>query len=107
LDKSFDVARMRLEELRALNAHFVSAERGTVPVMHGDDQAHPPHRDPIAEFKRLATAAGVIRGGDPLDRTQIDFAFAVVEACASIADPFGHSEGCGAEAIRAELGDHH
>jgi hypothetical protein len=65
-----------------------------------------PRGDPVAVFRAVAEAAGVIGPGDPLDRELIAFAYAIVERCASAAEPFGDHDFNGAEAIRAELGDH-
>jgi hypothetical protein len=67
----------------------------------------PAPRDPIEEFKLAASKVGLIRPGDPLDQRLIDYAFAIVERCACVAEPFGNDDHTASAAIRAELGDHH
>lgn len=63
-------------------------------------------RDPVAQFRADAEAVGLIRPGDPLDQNVIDFAFRVVERCASIGDRYSAAgeEANAGEHIRAALG---
>lgn len=63
-------------------------------------------RDPEAVFREIATAVGLIREGDPLDRNVVEFAFAIVERCASIGDGYDRQgeEANAGEDIRAQLG---
>ena len=63
-------------------------------------------RDPVARFRADAESAGLIRKGDPLDQNVIDFAYRVVERCASIGDRYSAAgeEANAGEHIRAELG---
>ena len=76
-------------------------------MMENEDADPVGPRDPEKIFRGIAAAAGVIREGDPLDRNLIDFAYAVVELCASIGDGYKDEDGDGDAGahIRAELGD--
>ncbi|KWT98050.1 MULTISPECIES: hypothetical protein [unclassified Variovorax] len=62
-------------------------------------------RGPVSRFTEFATQRGLIRPGDKLDQNVVDFATRVVDAAASLGDPFGDSEAGGnaGEHIRAEL----
>lgn len=73
-----------------------------------DDQVGRLHtRDPVALFRKDAEAAGLIRPGDPIDQNMVDFAYRIVERCASIGDGYddpAEDTSAGAH-IRALLGD--
>lgn len=66
-----------------------------------------PTREPLDVFRRLAIAHGLMKPDDLMDLDLIDFAFALVEECAKVADPYGDEEagGNGGEAVRANLGE--
>jgi hypothetical protein len=62
-------------------------------------------RDPEAAFREIAERVGLIRPGDPMDQTARDFAYGVVELCASIGDLYTDDGANAGEHIRAELGE--
>lgn len=64
-------------------------------------------RDPVALYRVDAEAVGLIRKGDPLDQNVIDFAYRVVERCASIGDRYSADgeEANAGEHIRAAMGN--
>ncbi|SOD27687.1 hypothetical protein SAMN05518800_3252 [Variovorax sp. YR752] len=62
-------------------------------------------RDPLGTFTTLAMYADIIMRGDKLDAKLQDFAFEVVDLCASTADEFGHPQkGNAGDRIRALYG---
>ena len=80
-----------------------------------DDNLIPfPERDPMPDtheplevFTALAAEHGLIRPGDKLDQMVIDFAYAVVERCASVGDAYidERNDGTAGDHIRSIYGE--
>ena len=78
--------------------------------MHHTDHSNeaPPPVDALDVYAELAERVGLIREGDNLDQTLIDFAMALVQRCAGLGDWYTRDddEGNAGEHIRAELLPH-
>ena len=74
--------------------------------LHYVRSEHPERREPLEVFAALASDLALIRPGDKLDQGMIDFALAVVEKCAGVADCYfdNRSDGCVGDHIRAVYG---
>ena len=65
--------------------------------LHADHQESPDGasatqwhvRDPEVHFAALAAELGIIKPGDRLDDVQMEFAYGVVDLCATIGDRYG------------------
>jgi hypothetical protein len=66
----------------------------------------PERREPTEVFTAIASELGLIRPGDKLDRAMIEFAMAVVEKCAAVADCYfdNRKDTCVGDHIRAVYG---